>query len=308
VVTAGTARREWLLGTVPAVLLGLLLAWVLARPAGPETESIAGAVALIAGMTVLGLSTLKVLGGDTLTPSVLRLVSALAAVWAVSLLISAWLGAAKRIGLSLQDVGINDFFRVSGTTAALIAAVCALIVALLCAVWIRYPSFIAGEAVTALAALGLVIGPVTGHLGQQTGGAVLMAVHVLAASWWCGSLAALALTVRGRKGWATSLPTFSRYAQWLVLVLIISGVVAAISELDSISDVWSTGYGRILIAKSAGMVLLLAVAVDQRRRWLPAAEGHRMAEEGSLRRAVIEVVLMAVVIGLAAGLGTTAPS
>jgi putative copper resistance protein D len=308
VVTAGTARREWLLGAVPAVLLGLLLAWVLARPAGPETESIAGAVALIAGMTVLGLSTLRFLGGDTLTPSVLRLVSALAAVWAVSLLISAWLGAAKRIGLSPQEVGINDFFRVSGTTAALIAAVCALIVALLCAVWIRYPSFIAGEAVAALAALGLVIGPVTGHLGQQTGGAVLIAVHVLAASWWCGSLAALALTVRGRKGWATSLPMFSRYAQWLVLALIVSGVIAAVLELDSISDVWSTGYGRILIAKSVGMVLLLAVAVDQRRRWVPVAEGHRMAEDASLRRAVFEVVLMAVVIGLAAGLGTTAPS
>jgi putative copper resistance protein D len=289
-------------------LLGLVLAWVLARPAGPETESIAGAVGLIAGITVLGLSTVQLLGGGGLTPSVLRLVSALAGVWAVALLVSAWLGAAERTGLAPQDVGINDFVQVSGTTAALIATVCALVVALFCAVWIRYPSLIAAEAVAAVAALGLVIGPVTGHLGQQTGGAVLIAVHVLAASWWCGSLAALALTVRGRKGWAKSLPMFSRYAQWLVLALIVSGVVAAILELDSVSEVWSTGYGRILVAKSAGMAVLLAVAVDQRRRWLPAADTHRIAEEVSLRRAVVEVVLMAVVIGLAAGLGTTAPS
>ena len=137
---------------------------------------------------------------------------------------------------------------------------------------------------------------------------MLIAVHVLAASWWCGSLAALALTVRGRKGWATVLPVFSRYAQWLVLALIVSGVVAALLELDSISEVWSTGYGRILLAKSVGMVALLAVAADQRRRWLPAANNHRSSEQASLRRAIVEVLLMAVVIGLAAGLGTTAPS
>lgn len=306
--TAGAVRREWLLVAVPAVWLGLLLAWALARPAGPEAESVAGAVALLAGMTVLGLSTVKLLGGEGLTPPVLRLASVLAAVWAVSLLAGAWLGAAERTGLAPHEVGVNDFFRVNGTTAGLIAAMCALAVTLFCAVWIRYPSLIAPEAVGALAALGLLIGPVTGHLGQLTGGALLIAVHVLAASWWCGSLAALALTVRGRKGWATVLPVFSRYAQWLVLALIVSGVVAALLELESISEVWSTGYGRILLAKSVGMVALLAVAADQRRRWLPSANNHRSSEQASLRRAIVEVLLMAVVIGLAAGLGTTAPS
>jgi putative copper resistance protein D len=297
-----------LLGAVPAVWLGLLLAWVLARPAGPEPESIVGALALLVGMSVLGLSTLKLLGGDGLTPPILRMVSMLAAVWSVMLLVGAWLGAAERTGLAPQEVGINDFLRVGGTTASLVAAICALMIATFGAIWVRFPSLIAPEAVGALAALGLLIGPVTGHLGQQTGGAILIAVHVLAASWWCGSLAALALTVRGRKGWATTLPQFSRYAQWLVLALIVSGLIAALLELDTVSQIWSTGYGRILAAKSVGMVVLLAVAVDQRRRWLPAAESHGSAEAVSLRRAIVEVVLMAVVIGLAAGLGTTAPS
>lgn len=307
-MTVGTARREWLAGAVPAAGLGVLLCWVLARPAGPEVESVATAASLLTSVTVLGLTSLRVLGGDPVAPAVLRLSASLSGVWFVSALVAAWLGVAERTGRGAAGVGLSEFLEVSNATPALVAAGCAFLVTVLFVVWSRRPAMAVPEAAAAVTALGLLIGPVTGHLGQQTGGAIAVAVHVLAAAWWCGALAALALTVRGRKGWATSLPLFSGYAQWCVLALFLTGVLAAYLELDSLNDLIDTGYGRVLLAKSAGLAFLMVLAVDQRRAWLPAARSHRVGEDVSLRRAIVEVVLMAVVIGLAAGLGTTAPN
>ncbi|MBA4021443.1 MAG: copper resistance protein CopD [Gordonia sp.] len=305
---AGTTHRGWLIGAVPAAWLGVALCWVIARPGGPEMDAAAGAVAICAAITVLGLTSLRVLGGEPTEPRALQLIAIVAGVWFVAALVAAWLGVAERTGRSPGAVGLSDFVRVSGATPALIGTGCALLVAMFAVVWMFRPAMAVPEAAAAVTALGLLIGPVTGHLGQQTGGPVLVAVHVLAAGWWCGALAALALTVRGRKGWATSLPLFSGYAQWCVLVLFVTGVVAAFLELDSLGELTGTGYGRVLLAKSAGLAILIVVAFRQRTTWLPAARAHRIGEEVSLQRALVEVTLMAVVIGLAAGLGTTAPN
>ncbi|HEY9313366.1 copper resistance D family protein [Williamsia sp.] len=307
-MTAGTARREWLLGAVPAACIGVLLTWLLARPAGPDPGAVANAIALVSGMTVLGLAGLRLLGSDPVTPGALRLTAVGAGVWTISALIASWLHAAERVGQSPATIGIRDFVNAGGTTPAIVSAGCGLGICIAALVWIQRPTLVAPEAAAAVAALGLVVEPITGHLRQQTGGAIVLAIHVLAASWWCGALIALALTARGRKAWAVGLPRFSRQAQWCVLALVLSGVVAAVLELDSIDSLWTTGYGRILIAKSIGLVILLASAFYLRNRWLPAAANHRFPETSSLRFAIAEVLVMAVVIGLAAGLGATAPN
>jgi len=307
-MTAGTARREWLLGAVPAACVGVLLAALVAHPAGPEPDALAQAVALVAAMTVLGLTGLRHLGGDPADPAALRLMAGVAGLWAVAALLAAWLHAAERVGQSPTEIGVRDFVDAGGTTPAMISAGCAVGICIAAIVWIRRPNLVAPEAAAALAALGLVIVPITGHLSQQTGGVAVLAVHVLAAAWWCGALIALALTARGRKAWAQGLPRFSRHAQWCVLALVCSGVVAAVLQLGSLSELWTSGYGRILLAKAAGLGILLISAIYLRKRWVPAAAGHRFPETSSLRLAVAEVLVMAVVIGLAAGLGSTAPN
>ncbi|PXW30527.1 UNVERIFIED_CONTAM: putative copper resistance protein D [Williamsia faeni] len=307
-MTAGTARREWLLGAVPAACIGVLVTWVLAHPAGPTPGAFAHAVALLSAMTVLGLAGLRLLGADPADPGVLRLMAIAAGVWTITSLISSWLAAAARVGQSATTIGVDDFVRAGGTAPAIIGVGCGLGICIAALIWIRRPQLVAPEAAAAVAALGLVIEPITGHLRQQTGGVIAVAIHVLAAAWWCGALIALALTSRGRKAWALGLPRFSRQAQWCVLALLLSGVVAAVLELDPFSALWTTGYGRILVAKSIGLVILLTSAIYLRRRWLPVATSHRFPETSSLRFAVAEVLLMAVVIGLAAGLGATAPN
>ena len=307
-MTACTARREWLLGAVPAACVGVLLAAVVAHPAGPGPQGLAQAISLVAAMTVLGLSGLRLLGGDPADPGALRLMSVAAGLWAISALIASWLHAADRVGQSAADIGVRDYGRAGGTTPAIIGAGCAVGICIAAIIWIRRPNLVAPEAAAAVAALGVVIEPITGHLRQQTGGAAALAIHVLAAAWWCGALIALALTARGRKAWAAGLPRFSRQAQWCVLALVCSGVVAAVLQIDSLPELWTTGYGRILLAKSAGLGILLISAIRLRKSWLAPAAGHRLPETSSLRFAVAEILIMAVVIGLAAGLGSTTPN
>lgn len=53
-------------------------------------------------------------------------------------------------------------------------------------------------------------------------------------------------------------------------------------------------------------VALLGLGWWWRRSWVPVATDHRMTADSSLRRALIEVVVMAAVFGLAATLAVTA--
>ena len=90
-------------------------------------------------------------------------------------------------------------------------------------------------------------------------------------------------------------------------MIAVTGVVAALTEIDGPSALFTTGYGRILVAKVVMLAALVGVAIWHRRRWVPAAERHRATEAVSIRNAAVELVLMAVVLGLAAGLSATAP-
>ncbi|MFT4201289.1 CopD family protein, partial [Gordonia sp. (in: high G+C Gram-positive bacteria)] len=131
-------------------------------------------------------------------------------------------------------------------------------------------------------------------------------------AWWCGTLAALAVTVRGRGGWAAALPRFSALALWAVVALAVTGVLAGALNLDvfggrGIAVLWGSGYGRVVVAKTVALVALIAVAAVHRRRWVPQAQRHGGSAGDAVRRAAVEVVVMAVALGLAAGLAGTAP-
>jgi putative copper resistance protein D len=157
-----------------------------------------------------------------------------------------------------------------------------------------------------LAALALVARPITGHMSQQAFGSVLGAAHALAAAVWFGLLAALAMTIRTRGEWADALPRYSEWAMRCVVVLTVSGVINSAVRLRSVTPLFDTGYGRIILAKVVVLALLVALAWWWRRTWVRQASNHRLTAEDSLQRATIEVVAMAVAFGLAATLATTA--
>jgi copper resistance protein D len=155
------------------------------------------------------------------------------------------------------------------------------------------------------ASAGVAARGITGHLSDSLLGGVAVAGHALAAGVWCGTLAALAITVDTRGRWARVLPVFSRLALWCTTALLVGGVTAALVTVGSVNDLYTTGYGRILLAKVAVTAGLLMVAWRNRTGWLSAARGHRISAHGSLVRSAIELSLMAAALTLAAALSVT---
>jgi len=181
-----------------------------------------------------------------------------------------------------------------------------------------------GEAL-ALAALALGLASASGHAAAITpGGASAVAVdaaHLLAAGLWVGALVPLALLLRaaGRADGADCRPyarraarRFSRVALIAVLVLIGSGAMRAIAEIGGIAGLVGTPHGRLLLAKLALLVPILALAGVSRTRFLPALSAPDVEGRPALRRlaafVALEAALALVVLALAAGMTLATPA
>jgi copper transport protein len=88
-------------------------------------------------------------------------------------------------------------------------------------------------------------------------------IHLAGAAVWLGGVAALAVARVG------TVRRFAQFALPAVVVVAIGGAARALTELSSVSQVWTTSYGRTLLFKSGLFALLLALAWIARRRTLP---------------------------------------
>lgn len=95
-------------------------------------------------------------------------------------------------------------------------------------------------------------------------------LHVAAASVWLGGLLSLALGLRGGESRELLVRRFSTLAVASVVILSVTGVVGALGELSSPRQVWDTGYGQLLVAKTAILVVLAAIGWMNRYRLIPA--------------------------------------
>jgi copper transport protein len=153
--------------------------------------------------------------------------------------------------------------------------------------------------------------------------------HLAAASVWIGGLAMLAVCLlpsRRTAELAEALPRFSRIALGAVAVLVGTGTYQAWREIGPLPALWSTEYGRLLLVKIAGFVLLVGVGnlsrLAVRRRYvtavahaMSASDTTELAESeedrllGRLRASVgLEVLIAAAVLAVAALLVSTAPA
>ncbi|WP_433197226.1 CopD family protein [Nocardia sp. CA-107356] len=304
--TGGHAQA--LLLVVPAGLLGVALALILAIPAPAQSASIVRVIADCAGATVLGLAALPRLH-DRLRPP-WRVLAILAGIWCVTEFAVLVFEAAAVVGVPLGRLTGGQFgnflVEISGGQVGIAVLVGSGAVAGYSALAFRRPETASADLVLVFAAVALALRPITGHMSQQPFGSVLAAVHALAAAAWFGLLVALALVVRTRGEWAVTLPRYSAVALPMVGVVAVSGIVNGLVRVGGITPFVTTGYGRILLAKTLVLVGLLALGWWWRRTWVPLATSHRMQAESSLRRAVVEVAVMSVAFGLAATLAVTA--
>ena len=130
-----------------------------------------------------------------------------------------------------------------------------------------------------------------GHASTQSPSGLLVPVdvgHVAAMSLWAGGIATLLLCVRAAtrslepahrtRLLAGSLARFSPLALAAVILLVATGTVQTIVHLESVSNLWDTGFGRALAVKIAVVLVLVAIGAAQRRRFLP--ELRTTAETG----------------------------
>jgi len=130
-----------------------------------------------------------------------------------------------------------------------------------------------------------------GHASTQSPSGLLVPVdvgHVAAMSLWAGGIATLLLCVRAAtrslepvnrtRLLASSLARFSPLALATVILLVATGTVQTIVHLESVSNLWDTGFGRALAVKIAVVLVLVAIGAAQRRRFLP--ELRNAAETG----------------------------
>jgi copper transport protein len=104
-------------------------------------------------------------------------------------------------------------------------------------------------------------------------------LHVLAAALWIGGLFALAL-VAPRDGaspevLAAAARRFSKLALASVLVLALTGAGRALAELSAVSQLWTTSYGRAILAKTGLFAVLLGLGAISRSRIASGLKGLR---------------------------------
>ncbi|MEU8895169.1 CopD family protein [Nocardia sp. NPDC048505] len=309
-MSTGSGGRDagTLLLLVPAGLLGVAVAWALAERSPAAAEAAMRMLADCLGATVLGLAALPRLH-DRLDPP-WRALAVLAGTWCAAEAAVLVVDAAGVVGVPVGRLSAQRFGTyltdISGGQIGIAVLVGTAVVAGYAALAFRRTEVAATDLVLVFAAVALALRPITGHMSQQPFGSVLAAAHALAAAAWFGLLVALALVLRSRGEWAAVLPRYSAVALPLAGVVTGTGVINGLVRVGGLPELVSTGYGRILLAKAAVLVTLLALGWWWRRTWVRRAADHRMSARDSLRRAVLEVVVLAFVFGLAATLAVTA--
>ena len=151
------------------------------------------------------------------------------------------------------------------------------------------------------------------------------AIHVGAMAVWLGGLGTLLFVLPSATRSATTpadrsrllagpLARFSTLALVMVAAIMATGLIQAYVYVRHFGDLFSTGYGRAVLAKFLLLLGVMAIAAYNRRTSVPQLEV--IAERGEspgttgvlLRRALrAEVALLVVVIGVTAALASYAP-
>jgi putative copper resistance protein D len=150
-----------------------------------------------------------------------------------------------------------------------------------------------------------------GHARAAAQGAtpLLLGVHVLAVAFWLGALGPLAILSRRcelhRLGAVAA--RFGRIALAFVGVLLAAGAAVLWILLDSVSELWTSGYGCLACAKIALVACLLALAAWNKLRLVPRTVAGDALAARSLRRVIrAEMAVAGLILLITAALTTVA--
>ncbi len=249
---------------------------------------------------------------DTAGYRALRLAGIGAAVWAVS--------AALLVPLTVSDVSgqpvmdhLNpvDIWRVASAVDTASAwrwtALLALALTAACRAVLRWSWT---PVLFGLALLTLVPLALTGH--SAAGGSHDLAtnsllIHLAAGALWVGGLLALlAHGMRGGEHTDLAARRFAAVALWCFVAMLVSGIINALVRIEP-TDLVSTVYGRLVIAKALALAALGVIGWRQRRGAVAVLQTDPDARRPLIRLATAEALLFGATFGIAVGLGRTPP-
>ncbi|GAA1146097.1 cytochrome c oxidase assembly protein [Nesterenkonia lutea] len=274
---------------------------------------------------IVRLSGMVALGGLTLCGAVLApntqawhraaAISAAAALcWALAQTLYLLLAHASMMGTPIAGPGYLELlvgFVVGIELGSLLAW--AVMLATLTAVLAVLSSTPAGARWAAAAAI-LALIPIaglghSGSAGNHDLAVSAMWLHLVGLGWWAGGLIVLFVsTSRTGENLVSAAGRFSTIAGWAVAMVVLSGACSLLIRVTDPVELVSTLWGQLILVKLGAFLLLGIAGWWHRRVTLPALAHADGGHSGPFRRLiVVEVLIMAAVMGVSVTLGTTPP-
>lgn len=161
-----------------------------------------------------------------------------------------------------------------------------------------------------------------GHASQAPVAPVQIAAdlaHMCAGAVWGAGLVVALVAMRrlparmpsgGRAASTAVLAAFSRVAFWAIAAIVFTGVVRTLGEIDAVEDLWTTTWGKVLVAKVAVLGLAGLPALHNRRVVTTLERRGTTSAAGlaRVRRAVLaEIAASLAIVALAALLVAEVP-
>jgi copper transport protein len=123
------------------------------------------------------------------------------------------------------------------------------------------------------------------------------AIHLLAASLWIGGLVWLVWVARcDSNACEIEARRVSSLALLAVIVILLSGLVQTVLFLNTPSDLFRYGYGKLVFAKILALVILIGFGIYNRYKVMPGVEStdmqRKLSKSVKLELAVITLVIM----------------
>ncbi|MEU1385979.1 MULTISPECIES: cytochrome c oxidase assembly protein [unclassified Nonomuraea] len=205
----------------------------------------------------------------------------------------------------LAEPGMLDFGTSLPQTQALLVVLVTTFAVAVATLVRRLPAWVP----LAVAAFGLLPPAYVGHAASAADHDIAVSAlmaHLLGVSVWVGGLAAVLLHFRRSADLRVVLPRFSTIALCCFAAVALSGLVSAWVRLDTLSDLWLSRYGLLLLAKVAALAVLAWFGRRHRLRTV-AGVADRGVRRTFVRLAAGEVTVMVAATGLAVGLSRTPP-
>lgn len=236
-----------------------------------------------------------------------------AAVWAAAAIAVLVFTAANTVGIPVDSARFWPQFWFFTTSIelgqSLLVSTALILTAFAVVLLSKRVSAIGFAAVVAVAALLPLA--LSGHAAgsdEHANAVDSLAMHLVGVTAWVGGLIAIVL-LRTRLGDDTArvVSRYSTLALWAFVLVAFSGTINASLRLEFFADLVTSPYGVLISIKIVILIGLGLAGAWQRRRILPALVREPTRTRAFVRLAVMEIVFMAVAIGVSVGLSRSAP-